>query len=290
MKLGILHTGIRKDEKMLLEAAKILGVDAEMIDVRGRSLHYQDPFWDQYDMYLERCISTSMGFTLIQFLTLINKPVLNPFDLAHTCNSKFATSTALLTAGVPTTDAYLCFDEQQAKDAVQKLGGYPVVAKTDSGSWGRLLSKLNDDEALETVVDHKLTLGDVGGKSIYLQHYIKKPDRDIRAFVFGSELKAAIYRTTDHWITNTARGAEASKCELTDELKDLCKKTARAMGTNTVPDGGMLAIDVFEDKEKGFLINEVNFTMEFKNSEAPTGVSISSEIITYCKRYFETIS
>ena len=43
----------------------------------------------------------------------------------------------------------------------------------------------------------------------------------------------------------------------------------------------MLAIDVFEDPERGFLINEINHTMEFRNSSAPTGVDIAAEVVRY---------
>lgn len=283
--IGLLHTGIRGDEKLLIQAAKDRNVNLELIDVRKQVLDPHDKSWSRNEVYLERCISTTKGFHAVQYLTTIGVPVLNSLELAVICDSKFDTSNRLINAGVPTVDAYLAFTEEQSKEAVEKLGGYPVVVKSDSGSWGRLMSKVNDSDTLETVIDHKHTLGGPVHSAIYLQQYIDKPGRDIRAFVFGGELKAAIYRSTEHWITNTARGAKASNCELNNDLNNVCTQVAKALATKATPDGGLLAIDVFEDEENGYVINEVNHTMEFKNSEEPTGVSISGETIEYCVDY-----
>ncbi|MEW5901871.1 MAG: lysine biosynthesis protein LysX, partial [Acidobacteriota bacterium] len=87
----------------------------------------------------------------------------------------------------------------------------------------------------------------------------------------------AIYREADHWITNTARGAVAKNCPVTEEIRKLCRDSSETVG------GGLLAIDIFET-EHGLLVNEINHTMEFRNSEEPTGMSISGAIVEYCLR------
>ncbi len=92
----------------------------------------------------------------------------------------------------------------------------------------------------------------------------------------GDETICAIYRGSQHWITNTARGGEASNCPVTPELNDLCVRAAKAVG------GGVVAIDVFEDADRGLLVNEVNYTMEFRNSIDTTGVNIPGRVIDYC--------
>jgi [lysine-biosynthesis-protein LysW]--L-2-aminoadipate ligase len=150
-----------------------------------------------------------------------------------------------------------------------------VVHKPCVGSWGRLISKVNDREAAEAVLEHKEVLGTYQHSIFYIQEYVKKPGRDIRAFVVGDETICAIYRDSKHWITNTARGGVASNCPVTPELNDLCVRAAQACG------GGVVAIDVLEHPERGFLVNEVNYTMEFRNSIAPTGVDIPDRIIDY---------
>src|SRR6202011_2661197 len=105
-------------------------------------------------------------------------------------------------------------------------------------------------------------------KAIYLQQYIQKPGRDIRVFVIDNIGICAIYRESTHWITNTARGGKATNCTISRELQSIVKKAFVAVG------GGILAMDVFETND-GYLINEINHTMEFRNSEEPTGISIS---------------
>lgn len=62
---------------------------------------------------------------------------------------------------------------------------------------------------------------------------------------------------------------------MTPELDALCLKAAKAVG------GGIVAIDVFEDPERGLSVNEINHTMEFRNSSAPTGVDIAAEVVSY---------
>ncbi|MER3468147.1 MAG: 30S ribosomal protein S6--L-glutamate ligase, partial [Thermoflexus sp.] len=90
------------------------------------------------------------------------------------------------------------------------------------GSWGRLLARVNDRDAAEALLEHKEVLGGFAHGVYYIQEYIPKPGRDIRAFVVGGQTIAAIYRTSDHWITNTARGGRAANCPVTPDLADLC--------------------------------------------------------------------
>jgi [lysine-biosynthesis-protein LysW]--L-2-aminoadipate ligase len=153
--------------------------------------------------------------------------------------------------------------------------GYPVVLKPGVGSWGRLLSKVNDREAAETVLEHKKVLGSYHHSIYYIQEYVNKPGRDIRAFVVGDETICAIYRTSKHWITNTARGGEATNCPVTPALNELCVNAAKAVG------GGVVALDIFEDPDRGMLVNEINYTMEFRNSIDTTGVNIPARVIDY---------
>jgi [lysine-biosynthesis-protein LysW]--L-2-aminoadipate ligase len=142
------------------------------------------------------------------------------------------------------------------------------------GSWGRLLAKVNDRDAAEALLEHKVTLGSFHHGAFYIQEFVRKPGRDIRTFVVGDQTICAIYRDSPHWITNTARGASASNCPVSDELHALSQAAARAVG------GGVVAIDLFES-DRGLLVNEVNYTMEFRNSIDTTGVDIPSRIVDY---------
>jgi len=201
--------------------------------------------------------------------------VINSSRISRLCEDKFLTSLCLQKAGIRTPKFALAFNLEGAEKAIEELGGYPVVIKPVLGSWGRLLAKINDRDALEAILEHKEVLGSPHQKPLYIQEYVKKPGRDIRMFIVGREPLCAIYRESEHWITNTARGARARNCPLNDELVKICEQLVVAIGP------GLLAVDIFET-EDGLAVNEVNHTMEFRNSEEPTGLSISGAIVNYC--------
>ena len=226
------------------------------------------------DVVLERSISTARGLYALRMLELHGIPTVNSFATASVCADKLLTSAALSEANVPQPRYRLAFTPDAALDAAEELG-YPVVVKPVVGSWGRLVGRLNDRQAAETVFEHKQVLGSYQHGIFYLQAYIHKPERDIRAFVIGDETVAAIYRQSEHWITNTAKGGTASNCPVTPEIDALCQQAATAVG------GGILAVDLLEDPERGLLVNEVNHTMEFRNSIEPTGVDIPAVVAQY---------
>jgi [lysine-biosynthesis-protein LysW]--L-2-aminoadipate ligase len=137
-----------------------------------------------------------------------------------------------------------------------------------------MVSRLSDADAVAAVLEHKEVLGGPAHRVIYLQEHVAKPGRDIRAFVVGDRVVAAIYRESDHWITNTARGGVARACPVDDGLSEIALRAARAVGA------GVLAIDLVES-DRGLLVVEVNHTMEFRNSIDATGVDIPAEVVRW---------
>ena len=272
--LAILHSTVRAEEKRIVTAAKNRKVNALLIDIRGEIFN-PATYLAGFNLALQRSVSTVKGLYATAFMESMGVTVVNSSSVSQICENKFLTSLRLSESGVPTAKFALVFDLDQALEAVEALGGFPVVIKPPLGSWGRLLSKVNDRDALETVLEHKSVLGSPQQKAFYLQEYVPKKGRDIRAFIAGKQPLCAIYRESQHWITNTARGASVRNCPLTEELTEICVKTAAAIGE------GLLAVDIFETQD-GLKVNEVNHTMEFKNSEEPTGVDIAGKIIAYC--------
>lgn len=272
--IGIFYTTIRGDEKLIIEAAKKRGVKFELIDIQ-KEVFDPETYQQSFDIGLIRSVSTVKGMYATDFLESMGIPVINSSSVSHTCEDKFLTSLALEKACTPTLRFAVVFGIHEALRVIETWGGFPVVVKPPLGSWGRLLAKVNDYDSLEALIEHKDVLGSPQQKVFYLQEYIKKPGRDIRSFVVGGKAICAIYRNSSHWITNTARGGTAANCPITKELAQLSKKASDAVG------GGILAMDIFETSD-GLKVNEINHTMEFKNSEAPTGVSISGAIVDYC--------
>lgn len=274
MKFGVLVSRIRVEEKLLFEELNKRGIEFDRIYDSEIIFRLEEkPF--EYAVILERSLHHGRALYALKVLNDWGIPTVNTYEVAQTCGSKFLTTQAIIHHGIPTPRTTLSFTPDSTIKAIEEMG-YPVVIKPSVGSWGRLLAKINDREAAEAVLEHKETLGNYEHSIFYVQEYIKKPQRDIRAFVVGDETICAIYRGSQHWITNTARGGEATNCPVTPELNDLCVRAARAVG------GGVVAIDVFEDADRGLLVNEVNYTMEFRNSIDTTGVNIPGRVIDYC--------
>ena len=278
MRVGVLYSRVRVEEKLLFEAFERRGVSLDLLDDQKLIFDITDvdnhPYKD-YDVIVERCINHSRALYSLKILNDQGVKTVNTALCADICGNKLMTTSALAAAGVPQPKALVAYTPESALEAIERLG-YPAVLKPTVGSWGRLLSKVNDRDAAEAILEHKETLGSYHHSIFYIQEYVKKPGRDIRAFQVGAETICAIYRTSPNWITNTARGGSSSNCPVTPELADICTRAARACG------GGVVALDLFEDPDRGLLVNEVNYTMEFRNSIAPTGVNIPERMVDFC--------
>ncbi|WP_456476468.1 lysine biosynthesis protein LysX [Oceanithermus sp.] len=272
--LAILYDRIRGDEKLLFEAAGRQGLAWKKVylpqlrmDLEERPAGLED-----VTAALERAVSQSRGLAASRYLTALGVPTVNRPEVIETAGDKWATSAALAAAGVPQPRTALALDPETALKVAEEWG-YPLVVKPVVGSWGRMVARVNDRDALEALLEHKQFMG-YQHQLYYLQEFVEKPGRDIRVFVVGDEPIAAIYRASEHWITNTARGAVAENCPVTDDLAEISLAAAGAVG------GGVLAVDVFESA-RGLLVHEVNHTIEFKNSVTPTRVDIPGKILAY---------
>lgn len=274
-RVAVLVSRIRVEEKLLLAALEAAGADVQVVNDGELVFRLGDGATSlDADVVLERSVSTARGLYALRLLERAGLPTVNSYRTAATCADKLLTTAALDDAGVPQPRARVAFTPEAALQSIEELG-YPVVLKPVVGSWGRLLARINDRDAAEAVLEHKEVLGSYQHSIVYVQEYIAKPGRDIRAFVVGDETVGAIYRRSEHWITNTARGGQASNCPVTPEIDALCQRAAQAVG------GGVLAVDLLEDPERGLLVNEVNHTMEFRNSVPATGVDIPGHMVQY---------
>lgn len=273
MRLAVLCSRIRVEEKLLLADLDRRRVSYDRVAADDLVLRLDQPVFP-YDLVFERSISYGRSLYALQTLESWGVPCVNRAAVLATCGDKLRTSLALERAGVPTPRTALAFTPDAGLAAIEALG-YPVVIKPVVGSWGRMVARANDRAAAEAILEDRATLGSWQQQIVYVQEYIAKPGRDIRAFVVGDEPICAIYRTSEHWITNTARGGRASNCPVAGPVGDLALHAARAVG------GGILAIDLVEAPDGRLLVIEVNHTMEFRNSIDTTGVNIPARMIDY---------
>ena len=279
MRLTLLHTRVRVEERLLIDELERRGIAVELVHADEAVLDLTAPPTPDAEPHglLDRCLSHAKALAVVRAYESMGTVCLNPSAVTHVCGDKLLTTLALTDAGVPSPHTIAAFSAEGAIRAAELLG-YPVVIKPCVGSWGRMVGRLNDRDALEAVLEHKLALGGPHHGVIYLQELVRKPDRDIRAFVVGGHTIAAIMRHSTHWITNTARGGRAQGMPVTPELDDLCQRAARAVGGG---EHSLLAIDLLEDPVRGLLVCEVNSTMEFRNSIDTTGVDIPGCIVDH---------
>lgn len=271
--IGVFCSQLRKEEKLIFEALDRRRVAYERTDVRRVAFDLAETR-NCYRVVLLRCISHSQALYAARILNQQGIRTVNSYQAIVACGDKLLTTVALSEHGVPTPRTVVAFTPQAALSAIEELG-YPVVLKPLVGSWGRLLSKVNDRQAAETILEHKEALGDQHGSVFYIQEYVDKPQRDIRVLVAGDEVVYAIYRRSEHWITNTGRGAEANPCHVSPELARLSLAAAQAVG------GGILAVDVLEMPDGRLLVSEVNHTPEFHGALKATGMDIAGRIVDY---------
>lgn len=271
-RVALLCSRVRVEEKLLRDALGRQGAVVERIDDREILLDLEHP-WRDVDVVLERSLSQTTARAALQVFEGWGVPTVNTHAVTARCADKLATSAALVAAGIPMPRTVVAFSPESALDAVERIG-YPVVLKPITGSWGRLLARINDRDAAEALFEHKAQLGSAEHSVFYVQAHCAKPSRDIRVFVVDGQVICAIYRESAHWITNTARGATTRNCPITTEIASLSTRAAHAVG------GGVLAVDLLEDADR-LLVSEVNATMEFRNSIDVTGVDIPGRVASY---------
>lgn len=300
MKIGILYSRKRVEEKMITAACDARGVVWERVDPRAVSFEIggpesganRSPLGD-YDAVLVRCLSYTNAYYLTRWLESLGVPVISPHKTVLTCGDKYLTSTALHAAGIPIPRTMLALSPDAALEAIEAMG-YPVVLKPLAGSWGRLLARVNDRDAAEALLEHKATLGGYQHKVVYIQEYVDKPGRDIRTMVVGgahesahesacesAEVIYAIYRQSEHWITNTARGGVPLPCPMTDEIEHWSREAAKAVG------GGIVSVDLFETLDGQILVNEVNHAPEFHGASKAVDVDIAGAVVEYVVKVAE---
>ncbi|MFC7166650.1 lysine biosynthesis protein LysX [Halospeciosus flavus] len=259
MEIGFLYSRIREDERLLLDELRGRGHDVRKIDVRDVRFDVHDPPEEilGHDLVLNRCQESSRVRYVSHLVDHYDVPIVNGPETSAVCADKVRGSLALESAGIPTPRTEVTFDVDAALESIERFG-YPCVLKPVTGSWGRLIAKIDTRDAAEAILEHKSTLGHYEHSVFYIQEFVEKPGRDIRVVAADGEPIAAMTRSAEHWITNAARGGEAKQFDPDEEVLDLVERADEAVG------GGLLGIDLMETKDGGYTVHEVNATCEFK--------------------------
>ncbi len=281
MKIAIAYDMLRFEEKALINEAQKLSIPIETLHV--------DSVWftldaahlsprEEYGTLLQRCVSHARGLHVSAIFGEFGIPTINSYEVAAICDDKILTTLRLAKHRIPTPKTRVAFDQEQALKALEELG-YPAVIKPIVGSWGRLVAKVRDREEASAIIESRISGSNPNDHIFYLQEYVKRPERDIRAIVVGDEIVTTVYRyqPPNDWRTNVARGGISEEARLTNTETELILKAADAIG------GGILGIDAMESPT-GLVIHEVNSTVEFRGASTVSKNNIAKKMIEYALR------
>ena len=277
VRIGVLMSHVRAEEKQLLAAMVKRGVEPVRLLDRTLAFDLTDldsPQPSTLDLVLDRCMAHGRAAVALRVFDALGVKCVNSSHGSGIADDKVATTLALAVAGVPTIRTAAAFDIESALHVLDEKIGYPAVLKPVTGSWGRLLAKVNTPAAARNLLEHKKALGSFHHGVFYVQEYVEKPGRDLRIFVVGDEVIAGSYRMAEHWITNVARGAKSLPCPITPEIADISLRATRAVGLD------LAGVDLIETNE-GLQVIEVNTGAEFKGLIQTTDVDIPGRIVDY---------
>lgn len=270
----ILYDTIRWEEKALYEAGKKKDINIQMVDCKKLALDLEKTP-EKYGTVIQRCVSYYRNLHSTAALEGLGVNVINCLNTAVFAGNKLFTHMLLKKQNVPTPYATVAFSKDAALEALDEQG-YPKIIKPTVGSWGRLISKLNDKDSAEGIIDSREKMYPIY-QVHYLEEFVKRPPRDIRAIMIGDKVVAAIYRTSGNgnWKTNMALGGIAEECKVTPEMEEMCIKAKNAV------QGKIVGVDLMESDERGLVVHEVNNTTEYKNTVRVCGVDIPSLMLDF---------
>jgi RimK family alpha-L-glutamate ligase len=177
---------------------------------------------------------------------------------------KFLASALLARAGVPTPRTVACERRDDALEAFDELGG-DVIVKPLFGAMGAGMTRVDDPDVAYRVF-HALELE----RAVYYLQEALPPARDLRAFVVGGRVLAAIERVGSGWRANLARGAQARPAELSAEQERLCLVAAEALGA------GYAGVDLLGDN-----VLELNGIPGWHGLQHATGVDVAAALVAH---------
>ena len=278
MQLTILYDRIRWEEKVLAEEARTMGLAMNMMDAKTNPLELVGDVElckeEIGDVVLQRCMSHIRGLYYAAILEK-RKLVINSFNVISTTSNKLLCTLTLDKHKVPTPRTAVAFSLESALDKADQMG-FPLVIKPIIGSWGKMVAIVRDRYEAESLFEAREMLHEPLQQVFYLQEYVKRPPRDIRAIIIGDRMLTSIFRIQpeDDWRTNVARGGVSEIALLDKEQQEIILKAAESVG------GGVLGVDAMES-DRGLLVHEINSSVEFKGASNVSKVNIPKAIIEY---------
>lgn len=288
LKVGILANEQNEHASLLVEAFQKHGICPQIFSATQLVARVADqPFvsctkspLDQLDVLLVRSIPGGSLEQVIYRMDVLHRlerlgiKVVNSPAVIEKTVDKYYTSTILEEAGLPTPKTVVTEKFSEAMDAFRGMGD--VVVKPLFGSLGNGIVRITDEE----LAYRTFRALEMGRYVFYIQEYIPHRNQDIRAFVIGGRVIAAMLRTGDNWKTNIAKGAKAQPFSLDARLEEYCLKAAAALGADYV------GVDILPAENGRYYVVEVNSIPGWLGLQKTTDLNIAEEIADYIFRMF----
>jgi [lysine-biosynthesis-protein LysW]--L-2-aminoadipate ligase len=278
VEVSILCDKVRFEEKALYEKTQSIGIKSKIVDAKTLSIGTCSKATDLQlgDVILQRSVSYYRGLYLTACLEFLGFKVINRFEVGQVCGNKLTTSIRLAENKIPTPKTQFAFSAESGLETIKNTG-FPVVLKPVVGSWGRGIYPLRDLETASMIIEMREEDDSPLSRIYYIQEMVDRPSRDIRCIVIGDQVLTAIYRysSQSEWRTNVALGGKVELAPITKEMEDLALRAAKAVG------GGILGVDMMEDKNRGLVVHEVNNTVEFRGAASVSKADIPNQMIDY---------
>jgi len=195
--------------------------------------------------------------------------VMNPPRSIERCVDKFYTSALLHEAGLATPETVVCERLDDAMAAVRAMGD--VIIKPLFGSMGHGMVRVSDPEtAFRVCRALELTRA-----VFYVQRVVEHAGCDVRAFVVGKRVVAAIERRSSDggWRTNISLGGEARALELSPAMCDMALTAARAVRADYA------GVDLLPGNDGTVYVLEVNGIPGWSGVQKTTSADIAGAIV-----------
>ena len=272
-KIDLVYTRLRTEERMILEALRERDCAVELHQDANLVLSLDVERWPGGRVVLMRSMSFTRSRYLAAILEVKGARVVNSSRAITTCGDKILTNLALAAHGVPMPWSFAGFEEEACVAEIERRG-YPVVTKPAVGSWGRMVARIDGRSAAEGLMQMRFETGSASEHVALVQQYIDKPGYDLRVYVMGRAV-GGIRRRSEHWVTNTARGAVAERYEVPESHAKLAEQAAAAVGAD------IAAVDLLETRGGELLVNEINHCVEFARSIETTRLPLPELIADY---------
>lgn len=244
-------------------------------------IYYEGSYLRGIDAVIPR-IGTSIttyGLAVVNHFEMMGVPVVNPSPAIFRARDKLRSMQILARTGVDIPKTFICRSKRDLDKAIEHVGGIPVILKLQQGTQGVGVMIADSYSSAESILDTFYNMGHI----ILIQQFIaESKGKDIRAFVLGDEVIAAMKREAKvgEFRSNIHRGGKGTPVTLSDDDKEVAVAAAKSMGLH------IAGVDMLMGRD-GPKVIEVNASPGFEGLEKTTDLDVAKMIVDFTTDFAE---